>query len=97
MSEVLSFPAERAVVRSQGLGYEIDRFPVALTVVDHAYVARRHFTPAGYDEADLQPAAADDVGRGVLLCDAHGIEYRVLKRLPRQGLTARTSTNLRGF
>src|SRR5262249_12273286 len=30
-------------------------------------------------------------------CRQHGIEYRVLKRLPKQGLTARTSTGLRGF
>lgn len=30
-------------------------------------------------------------------CRAHGIEYRVLKRLPKAGLPARTSTDLRGF
>jgi cytidyltransferase-like protein len=28
-------------------------------------------------------------------CDAHGIEYVVLKRLPKEGLTARSSTSLR--
>ena len=30
-------------------------------------------------------------------CDAHGIEYRVLKRQPKEGLPARQSTDLRGF
>jgi cytidyltransferase-like protein len=30
-------------------------------------------------------------------CDAHGIEYRVLRRLPREGLPKRQSTELRGF
>ncbi|OHB53735.1 MAG: hypothetical protein A2Y12_18815 [Planctomycetes bacterium GWF2_42_9] len=30
-------------------------------------------------------------------CKKHGIEYIVLKRLPREGLTRRTSTALRGF
>jgi cytidyltransferase-like protein len=30
-------------------------------------------------------------------CEAHGIEYRVLKRLPKKGLPARQSTALRGF
>jgi cytidyltransferase-like protein len=30
-------------------------------------------------------------------CEKNGIEYLVLKRLPKPGLTARTSTNLRGF
>ncbi|MBC7783522.1 MAG: adenylyltransferase/cytidyltransferase family protein [Burkholderiales bacterium] len=30
-------------------------------------------------------------------CAAHGIEYVVLKRLPKPGLTRRTSTDLRGF
>ena len=30
-------------------------------------------------------------------CDAHGIEYRVLKRTPKEGLPKRQSTDLRGF
>jgi cytidyltransferase-like protein len=30
-------------------------------------------------------------------CAAHGLEYAVLKRLPRPGLAQRTSTDLRGF
>lgn len=30
-------------------------------------------------------------------CEAHGIEYRVLKRLPKEGLPRRQSTDLRGF
>jgi cytidyltransferase-like protein len=30
-------------------------------------------------------------------CAQHGIEYRVLKRLPKEGLPRRQSTNLRGF
>jgi len=30
-------------------------------------------------------------------CRAHGLEYAVLKRTPKEGLTRRTSTNLRGF
>ena len=30
-------------------------------------------------------------------CQLHGIQYLVLKRLPKPGLTARSSTNLRGF
>lgn len=30
-------------------------------------------------------------------CQAHGIEYRVLKRLPKEGLPRRQSTSLRGF
>ncbi len=30
-------------------------------------------------------------------CEANGIEYRVLKRLPRAGLPQRTSTDLRRF
>ena len=30
-------------------------------------------------------------------CQAHGIEYRVLKRLPKEGLPRRQSTDLRGF
>ena len=30
-------------------------------------------------------------------CEAHGIEYRVLKRLPMEGLPKRQSTDLRGF
>ena len=30
-------------------------------------------------------------------CEAHGIEYRVLKRLPKEGLPRRQSTSLRGF
>ena len=30
-------------------------------------------------------------------CQAHGIDYRVLKRLPKEGLPRRHSTDLRGF
>jgi cytidyltransferase-like protein len=30
-------------------------------------------------------------------CEKHGIEYKVLKRLPKQGLPRRQSTDLRGF
>ncbi|MBN1937244.1 MAG: adenylyltransferase/cytidyltransferase family protein [Anaerolineae bacterium] len=30
-------------------------------------------------------------------CQEHGLEYVVLKRLPKEGLTRRTSTDLRGF
>lgn len=30
-------------------------------------------------------------------CQEHGLEYVVLKRLPKEGLPQRTSTNLRGF
>jgi cytidyltransferase-like protein len=30
-------------------------------------------------------------------CEAHGIEYLVLKRTPKKGLAKRSSTNLRGF
>jgi cytidyltransferase-like protein len=30
-------------------------------------------------------------------CESHGIEYRVLRRLPKQGLPRRESTDLRGF
>ena len=30
-------------------------------------------------------------------CQQHGIQYAVLKRTPKQGLTGRNSTNLRGF
>jgi glycerol-3-phosphate cytidylyltransferase-like family protein len=30
-------------------------------------------------------------------CEQHGIEYLVLKRSPAPGLSARTSTDLRGF
>jgi cytidyltransferase-like protein len=30
-------------------------------------------------------------------CKAHGIEYRILKRLPKDGLPRRLSTELRGF
>ena len=30
-------------------------------------------------------------------CAAHGIEYRVLKRTPKEGLPRRESTDLRGF
>lgn len=30
-------------------------------------------------------------------CESHGIEYRVLKRLPKPGLEKRSSTDLRGF
>jgi cytidyltransferase-like protein len=32
-----------------------------------------------------------------LYCEKHGIEYRVLKRLPKEGLPQRQSTILRGF
>jgi len=30
-------------------------------------------------------------------CESHGIEYRVLKRRPKEGLPRRQSTDLRGF
>jgi glycerol-3-phosphate cytidylyltransferase-like family protein len=30
-------------------------------------------------------------------CAQHGIQYVVLRRVPKEGLTRRTSTNLRGF
>ena len=30
-------------------------------------------------------------------CEKHGLEYVVLKRTPKEGLTQRSSTNLRGF
>jgi hypothetical protein len=30
-------------------------------------------------------------------CEAHGVEYRILKRLPKEGLPTRRSTDLRGF
>jgi hypothetical protein len=30
-------------------------------------------------------------------CGKHGIEYVVLKRVPKEGLARRTSTDLRGF
>ena len=38
-----------------------------------------------------------DVPEKRSFCDAHGIRYVVLKRLPRQGLQMRYSTDLRGF
>jgi len=30
-------------------------------------------------------------------CEEHGLEYAVLKRLPKKGLARRSSTDLRGF
>jgi cytidyltransferase-like protein len=38
-----------------------------------------------------------DKGGKADFCRQHGIEYRVLKRVPAPGLAARSSTNLRGF
>jgi len=38
-----------------------------------------------------------DVPEKRAFCDEHGIEYMVLKRLPKEGLTKRQSTDLRGF
>jgi glycerol-3-phosphate cytidylyltransferase-like family protein len=38
----------------------------------------------------------DRGGKGPF-CEAHGIEYRVLKRLPKPGLPRRQSRDLRGF
>ena len=31
------------------------------------------------------------------ICEEHGLDYVVLKRLPKEGLTRRSSTDLRGF
>ena len=30
-------------------------------------------------------------------CEAHGLQYVVLERIPHEGLPARSSTDLRGF
>ena len=38
-----------------------------------------------------------DVPEKRAFCQAHGIDYVVLKRTPKDGLIRRTSTNLRGF
>ena len=38
-----------------------------------------------------------DVPEKSNFCKAHGIEYRVLKRTPKEGLPKRQSTDLRGF
>ena len=38
-----------------------------------------------------------DVPEKRAFCEEHGIEYVVLKRLPKEGLTKRQSTDLRGF
>ena len=39
----------------------------------------------------------EDNDRKRAYCASHGIEYRVLRRLPRPGLPARQSTDFRGF
>ena len=38
-----------------------------------------------------------DVPEKRAFCEEHGLEYVVLKRLPKDGLTRRQSTDLRGF
>ena len=38
-----------------------------------------------------------DVPEKRAFCKAHGIEYVVLKRMPKEGLPTRQSTHLRGF
>ena len=73
MGVVLALPAERPVMRGQGLLNEIDRLPEAGDIADRVGVARHHLAVAGFDEADLEPAAGDDVGRCVFLGDAHRI------------------------
>ena len=46
---------------------------------------------------DIYAVNEDGDGPNARICDAHGIEYRVLRRLPRPGLPARQSTDFRGF
>ena len=72
--EVFPLPGKRPVLMRQRLSDQIDGFPVTLDVVDGVGVVRRHLGAARLDEADLETAAADDVGRRVLL----GHAYRVL-------------------
>jgi cytidyltransferase-like protein len=70
---------------------------------------RRAFITSGNGWMDAEPEIArirpdiyvvnedGDVPEKRAFCDARGIRYVVLKRLPRQGLQMRHSTDLRGF
>ena len=71
MGEVLALPGERPVMAAQRLVDQVDRLPVALDIVDRIGIGRRHLGAARLDEAELEPAAGDDVGGGILLGDAH--------------------------
>ena len=73
MREVLALPTERAVMAGQRLHDQVDRFPEALDDADGVGVARHHLAVARLHEADLQPAARDHIGGGILLGDAHRI------------------------
>jgi len=70
---------------------------------------RRAFVSSGYGWLDAEPEIAriqpdiylvnedGDRPEKRAFCQAHGLEYVVLKRLPKPGLPRRRSTELRGF
>src|SRR5215471_992930 len=73
VSEMLALPAERAGMRGQGLGYQVDGFPEALDIADRVGVTRHHLAVARFDEADLEAAAGNDVRSRIFLGDPHRI------------------------
>jgi hypothetical protein len=78
-------------------------------MVDSVRHVREAFVSSGHGWLDAEPdikriqpdmyAVNEDGDRPekAEFCAAHGIEYRVLKRVPKEGLPRRQSTDLRGF
>jgi hypothetical protein len=71
-------------MRGERLPDQVDRFPIALLVAHRVGVGRRHLGAARFDKADLEPAARNDVGRGVFLGDAHRVFAQRHKRAERE-------------
>jgi hypothetical protein len=74
VGEVLAFPGKRALLVGERLGDQVDRLPVPLKVVDRADICRGMFGATRFDKAEFEPTARDDIGRRILLGDAHRFE-----------------------
>src|SRR6516225_5808398 len=73
VSEMLALPAERPVMRGQGLLDQVYRLPEAFDISHRVGIARNHLAVAGFDKADLEPAARDHIRGRVFLGDAHRV------------------------
>ena len=70
VGEELALPTERAVMGGQGFLDQVDGFPLALADAHRVGVAGGHFCRAGFDEANIEPAARQHIDRRVFRGDA---------------------------
>jgi hypothetical protein len=84
VGEMLALPAERPVTRGKRLLDQVDRFPITLLVAHRVGVGRGHLGAARFDKADFEPAARNNVCRGVFLRHAHWVLAQRHKRPERE-------------